>query len=164
MSTIIRLAIVGKTHQRTYRVVAQDKRSKRDGKFLEILGNVNPHLEASKQVAIKKDRVAFWQKNGAQLSPTVKHLVEKGKLPPRPKKVRESNEKPAQPQTEAGPSDSAAPEATTETETTTQEENHTAPETPVEASVPEPVETAPEPEKPKEESKEAEPATEEKSD
>lgn len=88
MSTIIRLSIVGKTHQHTYRVVAQDKRAKRDGRFLEILGNINPFLAPPKQIVIKKDRIAFWQKSGAQLSPTVEYILKNGKLPPRPKKER----------------------------------------------------------------------------
>jgi len=145
MSTIIRLSIVGKIHQHTYRIVAQDKRSKRDGKFLEILGNVNPHLETSKQVTIKKDRVAFWQKNGAQLSPTVKHLLEKGKLPPRPKKVRETKDK--------------APQAQPETAKT--EEAQTAPQN--QDSPPEPEQPA-EAEKPAEESQPTEPTKEEKTE
>ncbi len=93
MSTVIRLSIVGKTHQHTYRVVAQDKRSKRDGKFLEILGNINPFLAAPKQIVIKKDRVAYWQKNGAQVSPTVAFILKNGKLPPRPKKQRAAKDK-----------------------------------------------------------------------
>ncbi len=95
MSTIIRLSIVGKIHQRTYRVVAQDKKSKRDGKFLEIVGNINPNLEPTKQIVLKKDRISYWQKNGAQLSPTVKYILKNGKLPPRPKKERKTKDKPA---------------------------------------------------------------------
>lgn len=103
MSTVIRLSIVGKVHQRSYRLFAQDKRSKRDGKFLEILGNINPALEESKQVVLKKDRIAYWQKHGAQLSKTAEYLIKHGKLPPRPKKDRAKKETvPApQPQGEA---------------------------------------------------------------
>jgi len=112
---------------------------------LEILGNVNPHLETSKQVTIKKDRVAFWQKNGAQLSPTVKHLLEKGKLPPRPKKVRETKDK--------------APQAQPETAKT--EEAQTAPQN--QDSPPEPEQPA-EAEKPAEESQPTEPTKEEKTE
>lgn len=107
MSVAVRLSIVGKTHQRSFRVFAQDKRSKRDGKFLEILGSVNPHLPEGKQVVLKKDRITFWQKQGAQLSPTVAFLVKNGKLPPRPKKEREKKESaPSQPQ----PQDQQAPQ------------------------------------------------------
>lgn len=117
MSVVIRLSVVGKTHQRSFRVSAQEKRSKRDGKFLEILGSVNPSLAESKQVVIKKDRIAFWQKQGAQLSPTVAYLVKNGKLPPRPKKDRAKKEaasqgtgqKPQEDQTP--PAESVKPEA-----------------------------------------------------
>lgn len=99
MTVVIRLSIVGKTHQRTYRLVAQDKKSKRDGKFLEILGNINPTLEPSRQITIKRDRIAYWQKSGAQVSKTVQHLIKNSKLPPRPKKDRAKKE--AQPPQQA---------------------------------------------------------------
>lgn len=120
MSTVVRLSITGKVHQRSYRVFAQEKRSKRDGKFLEILGSVNPSLEESKQVVIKKDRIAFWQKQGAQLSPTVAYLVKNGKLPPRPKKDREKKEATPQPQTQ-GEAQTPAQEPEKQVEEATEE-------------------------------------------
>ena len=38
MSVVIRLTKVGKRGERRFRIVAKEKRSKRDGKAIEILG------------------------------------------------------------------------------------------------------------------------------
>ena len=60
----IRLRRVGLKGQPTYRVVAADKESPRDGKFLEILGYYNPRTQPA-TVHLKEDRVYHWMKNGA---------------------------------------------------------------------------------------------------
>jgi small subunit ribosomal protein S16 len=60
----IRLRRVGLKGQPTYRVVAADKESPRDGKFLEILGFYNPRTQPA-TVHLKEDRVYHWMKNGA---------------------------------------------------------------------------------------------------
>ena len=70
-----RLTRVGKKKQPTYRIVAADRRSPRDGRFIEIIGTYNPRAEPS---AIKVDNTAAlkWLKNGAQPSERVKKLLE----------------------------------------------------------------------------------------
>lgn len=73
MSVKIRLTVTGKTHQISYRLVAQDTHTKRDGKFLEILGNYNPRDRSS--LKIHKDRIDFWVQKGAKLTPAVEKLV-----------------------------------------------------------------------------------------
>jgi small subunit ribosomal protein S16 len=60
----IRLRRIGLKGQPTYRVVAADKESPRDGKFLEILGFYNPRTHPA-TVHLKEDRVYHWMKNGA---------------------------------------------------------------------------------------------------
>lgn len=60
----IRLRRIGLKGQPTYRVVAADKESPRDGKFLEILGFYNPRTRPA-TVHLKEDRVYHWMKNGA---------------------------------------------------------------------------------------------------
>jgi small subunit ribosomal protein S16 len=60
----IRLRRIGLKGQPTYRVVAADKESPRDGRFLEILGFYNPRTHPS-TVHLKEDRVYHWMKNGA---------------------------------------------------------------------------------------------------
>ena len=52
MAVRLRLTRVGKKKQPTYRIVAADARSPRDGKFIEIVGTYDPRREPS---AIKVD-------------------------------------------------------------------------------------------------------------
>lgn len=99
MSVKIRLAKVGKTHQISYRIVATDTRSKRDGKFLEILGFYNPHNKPELQ--LDHEKLAFWTKKGARSTPAVENLIKEGKLlkktPKRKLKATEPDEKPEAP-------------------------------------------------------------------
>ena len=60
----IRLRRIGLKGQPTYRVVAADKESPRDGRFLEILGFYNPRTQPA-TVHVKEDRAFHWMKNGA---------------------------------------------------------------------------------------------------
>lgn len=74
----IRLRRTGCNNTVSFRVVATDERSPRDGKFLEILGWYDPKLEGE-NFKLDMDRVAFWQSKGAQLSDTVASIVRKAK-------------------------------------------------------------------------------------
>ena len=60
----IRLRRIGLKGQPTYRLVASDKESPRDGRFLEILGFYNPRTQPA-TIHVKEDRVFHWMKNGA---------------------------------------------------------------------------------------------------
>ena len=60
----IRLRRIGLKGQPTYRVVAADKESPRDGRFLEILGVYNPRTQPA-TIHLKEDRIYHWMKNGA---------------------------------------------------------------------------------------------------
>ena len=84
MSVKIRLTKTGKKNQIQFRIVVQESRTKRDGKFLEILGNFDPK---SKKQKIDKDRLNFWVMRGAKPTPSLSFLLENGKLPKRIKKV-----------------------------------------------------------------------------
>jgi len=70
----IRLRRVGLKHQPTYRIVAADKESPRDGRFLEILGFYNPRTDPP-TLNIKEDRVFDWISKGAQPSDSVVKLM-----------------------------------------------------------------------------------------
>ncbi len=61
----LRLRRIGLKGQPTYRIVATDKESPRDGRFLEILGFYNPRTQPA-TIHIKEDRAYHWMKNGAQ--------------------------------------------------------------------------------------------------
>ena len=60
----LRLRRIGLKGQPTYRVVAADKESPRDGRFLEILGFYNPRTKSA-TVHLNEDRVYHWMKDGA---------------------------------------------------------------------------------------------------
>jgi len=60
----IRFRRMGLRGQPSYRIVAADKESARDGRFLEILGFYNPRTEPA-TINVKEDRVFHWMKNGA---------------------------------------------------------------------------------------------------
>jgi small subunit ribosomal protein S16 len=66
---------MGKKKQPTYRVVAADARSPRDGRFIEIVGTYNPRSEPS-EIKIDNAKVVGWLRNGAQPSERVKKLLE----------------------------------------------------------------------------------------
>jgi len=70
----IRLRRVGARHQPSYRIVAADKQSPRDGRFLEIIGHYNPRTEPA-MIQIKEDRLFHWLQNGAQPSDSVMKLM-----------------------------------------------------------------------------------------
>ena len=73
MAVKLRLTRMGKTKQPTYRVVAIDSRTKRDGEYIELIGTYNP---LTKPATVKLDEsVALkWLGNGAIPSDTVKNL------------------------------------------------------------------------------------------
>jgi len=66
----IRLRRVGLKGQPSYRIVAAEKESPRDGRFIEIIGFYNPRTNPS-TVDLKEDRIFEWMKNGAQPSESV---------------------------------------------------------------------------------------------
>jgi small subunit ribosomal protein S16 len=64
----------GKPGQAHYRLVAVDRRSKRDGRPIETLGYYNPRLEKDK-LTFDEARVKHWCDKGALPSETVKNLL-----------------------------------------------------------------------------------------
>jgi small subunit ribosomal protein S16 len=63
----IRLRRVGGKKQASFRVVAAEKESPRNGRFIEILGFYNPRTEPA-TISLKEDRIYHWISNGAQPS------------------------------------------------------------------------------------------------
>lgn len=66
----IRLRRVGLKGQPSYRLIATDKESPRDGRFLEILGYYNPRTEPA-TIQLKEERIYDWMRKGAQPSESV---------------------------------------------------------------------------------------------
>jgi small subunit ribosomal protein S16 len=78
MAVSIRLRREGTKNRPYYKVVVADKRSPRDGKFIEIIGTYDPKKPGSNST-MKIDRVEYWISKGAQPSDTVRSLIKKNK-------------------------------------------------------------------------------------
>ena len=74
MAVKLRLRREGTDTKPTYRVVAADARSPRNGRFIEIFGEYRP-LEDPSYVRIDEDRALHWLNHGAQPTDAVKHLL-----------------------------------------------------------------------------------------
>ena len=86
MSVRVRLTRVGSKKNAIWRVVVADKRSPRDGRFIEQIGHYNPQTEPS-TIVIDRERLEHWIARGAQPSETVRKLM-RGK-PPEPEPAAE---------------------------------------------------------------------------
>ncbi len=69
----IRLRRIGAKRQPSYRIVAADKESPRDGRFMEILGFYNPRTNPA-TIQLKEDRIYDWMSKGAQPSESVERV------------------------------------------------------------------------------------------
>jgi len=65
---------MGKKKQPTYRIVAADGRSPRDGRFIEILGTYEPRLEPS-GIKVDNAKAVKWLSQGAQPTETVAKIL-----------------------------------------------------------------------------------------
>ena len=74
MAVTIRLTRAGAKKVPFYRVVAADRRSPRDGRFIEQLGVYDP-LRNPVEFRVNEDRLSHWLKNGALPSQTVSELL-----------------------------------------------------------------------------------------
>ncbi|MDX6765986.1 MAG: 30S ribosomal protein S16 [Candidatus Methylacidiphilales bacterium] len=76
MAVVIRLRREGAKNRPYYRVVVADKRSPRDGKFIEAVGSYDPQGK-NQESPLKLERVEYWIKQGAKPSETVTSLIKK---------------------------------------------------------------------------------------
>jgi small subunit ribosomal protein S16 len=72
----IKLQPTGKTHQRYYRIVVAEGKSKLTGTVVAQLGTYNPH-DSENKITLKQEDYQSWLKKGAQPTATVRKLVEK---------------------------------------------------------------------------------------
>ena len=83
---VIRFTRTGKKGERKYRLVVKEKRSKRDGKPVELLGFYEKTV-SSVVKEFKDDRIKYWVSQGAKMTPAVKDVIEGNK---REKKVKKT--------------------------------------------------------------------------
>lgn len=86
MAVRIRLMRMGAKKRPFYRVVVADSRSRRDGRFIDILGTYNP-LKEPAETKIDQEKAVEWLKKGAQPSDTVKTLLARLRVITQPKEV-----------------------------------------------------------------------------
>ena len=101
MSAVIRLARAGTKKKPFYRIVIADKRSPRDGQFIEKIGSFNPLLakDNASRVALNAERAKHWLSVGAQPSDRVNSILsnlgitEKTDVAGKPQKTRKKADK-----------------------------------------------------------------------
>ena len=80
MAVKLRLMRMGKTKQPTYRLVAADGRSPRDGRFIEVLGTYAPRgrssVEPAAVIEVDNAKALKWLRQGAQATERVQKLLE----------------------------------------------------------------------------------------
>jgi len=72
----IRLRRMGAKNRPSYRLVAADSRSPRDGAFIDILGHFNP-LTDPETIVIEEEKALSWLRQGAQPTATAARLLRK---------------------------------------------------------------------------------------
>jgi len=70
----IRLQRIGKKKQAYFRLVVTEHTKKPQGKFLELLGSLDPHQ--SKNI-LKVERIKYWLEKGVKVSDTAHNLLVK---------------------------------------------------------------------------------------
>ena len=76
----IRLARGGAKKKPYYRIVVQDIRAKRDGKFIERIGFYDPMVQENR-FGIDSERAQYWLSVGAQPPDRVRKLMKKAEVP-----------------------------------------------------------------------------------
>jgi small subunit ribosomal protein S16 len=72
----IRLRRMGKRHSPFYRVVVSDSRRTPTASAVDEVGHYDPQ-PTPPRLALNLDRLRYWQEQGAQLSPTVRRLMQR---------------------------------------------------------------------------------------
>jgi small subunit ribosomal protein S16 len=74
MAVRVRLTRVGSKKNPIWRVVVADRRSPRDGRFIEAIGHYNPQTKPS-TIVLDHERLDHWLALGAEPTNTVKKLM-----------------------------------------------------------------------------------------
>ena len=74
MAVKLRLTRGGSKKKPTYRIVAIDSHTKRDGEYIELVGTYNPRTNP-KTLNVKEEVALKWLNQGAIPSDTVKNIL-----------------------------------------------------------------------------------------
>lgn len=76
MAVVLRLARHGQRNRPFYRIVATERTSRRDGKFIEVVGTYNT-LSSPPLISLKADLIKKFIDNGAIPTLTVSNILKK---------------------------------------------------------------------------------------
>ena len=76
MAVRIRLKRFGTKNRPQWRIVVSDVKMPRDGRFIEEIGHYDP-LPMNETLKVKHERLDYWLKQGAQVSPSLKSLLKR---------------------------------------------------------------------------------------
>lgn len=77
MAVTLRLLRLGKKGNPSYRIVAIDKRKKRNGTYVDVIGFYNP-IANPPILTLDQKKIAEWLKKGALVSEGLRKLLKKG--------------------------------------------------------------------------------------
>jgi small subunit ribosomal protein S16 len=72
----IRLTRMGAKKKPFYRIIVTEKRTKRDGRFIEAVGYYDPCRNPA-NVKLDHERISYWIERGAQPSDTVRSIIKR---------------------------------------------------------------------------------------
>jgi small subunit ribosomal protein S16 len=80
MALRIRLQRRGRRNQPAYKIVVAESASRRDGRYVEALGNYDPQARGNaSELALKLERTDYWIGVGAQPTDTVRSLIKRAR-------------------------------------------------------------------------------------
>lgn len=125
MSVSIRLSKIGKKNAPAYRIVVAQTKSKRNGKYIDIVGNYNPS-DVTTKFELDKKKYQDWIDKGALVTQAVQDLIagkyKYVKYIPKVKDSKEKKEDKAGSDAEDSVNPDTEPEVAPETEQITEPE------------------------------------------
>lgn len=74
----IRMQRYGRRNRPFYRIGAAEKKTRRNGPLVELLGTYDPvEKDPAKQITLNEERVKYWISKGAQPTDTVRDMLAK---------------------------------------------------------------------------------------
>lgn len=77
---VIRLSRIGRKGEAKYRVVVKEKRSKRDGDAIDMIGSYEKVSNTKSIQNIDHEKLALWRSRGAQMTSAVEKIVNPEKV------------------------------------------------------------------------------------
>lgn len=74
MPATLRLMRIGRKGRPFYRIIAVDKRKKRNGKYIENIGTYNPLMNPA-EIKLDQARLDYWKDKGAVISEGLHKLL-----------------------------------------------------------------------------------------